>query len=296
MTARPDRHRSADPSPAQLPDSGATAGSAQTGTTAMPIALVVDTEAAARRQVAGLLELGGWQVHEAADADEARWLNQLHDLDLVVTGSAVLGATGPELLRLFRRAGSTARFLVVAADPTDALRADAAAAGALATLAKPVDVRLLLDLVERRADDPVEPNVVRRLPAEIVDVEDLLDDDLDAELMDRLQAVYADALPTRMSAISRGARDGDAVAVASAAYTLAGPSGQLGHPEVASVCRAIAADARRGVLAHHLVAELADLTRRPARGRLATAAALLNPAGLVSAVDAVAGRLAVHPA
>ncbi|MEU2351139.1 response regulator [Modestobacter sp. NPDC049651] len=260
----------------------------------MLTALVIDTEAAARRQVAGLLELGGWQVHEAADADEARWQNQLYDLDLVVTDSAVLGATGPELLRLFRAAGCTARFLVVAADPTDALRAEAAAAGALATLAEPVDVRLLLDLVERRADEPVEPNVVARIPAEIVDVEDLLDDDLDAELLDRLQEMYADALPDRMSAITRSVRDGDPVAVAWAAHTLAGPSGQLGHPEVATVCQAIAADARRGVLAHDLVAELTDLTRRPgepARGRPAAAAARLDTGGLVAAVDAVAGRL-----
>jgi DNA-binding NarL/FixJ family response regulator len=231
----------------------------------MLTALVVDTEAAARRQVAGLLELAGWQVHEAADADDARWLNQVHDLDLVVTDGAVPGATGPELLRLFRRAGSTARFLVVAADPADALRAEAAAAGALATLAKPVDARLLLDLVERRATEPVDPDVVPQAPREIVDVEDLLDADLDAELMDRLQEMYDDALPLRMSAITRSVRAGDPVAVAWAAHTLAGPSGQLGHPEVATVCQAIASDARRGVLAHHLVAELADLTRRPAR-------------------------------
>ena len=41
--------------------------------------------------------------------------------------------------------------------------------------------------------------------------------------------------------------------------TLAGTSGQLGHPEVASICRAIAADARRGVMAHARVVELQAL-------------------------------------
>jgi hypothetical protein len=47
--------------------------------------------------------------------------------------------------------------------------------------------------------------------------------------------------------------------VAAAAHTLAGTSGQLGHPEVADICQAIASDARRGILAHSLVSELAGL-------------------------------------
>ena len=263
----------------------------------MLTALVVDTSAAARRQVAGLLELGGWQVHQAGDADEARWLNQVYDLDLVVTDGVVEGATGPELLQLFRRAGSTARFLVVAAEPTDDLRARAAAAGALACLAKPVDAQLLLDLVTRRATEPAAAGgaLAPNRALEIVDVDDLLDEDLDAELMERLQDMYDDALPTRMSAIARSVRAGDPVAVASAAQTLAGPSSQLGHPEVATVCQAIAADARRGILAHRLVAELAELTRTPdvPRHRTATAALLFDLSGLVSAVEAAVGRRAV---
>jgi hypothetical protein len=81
-------------------------------------------------------------------------------------------------------------------------------------------------------------------------------DDVDAELMDRLQRLYAAALPGRLTAIADGARTGDAAALAQASATLAGTSAQLGHPEVAAVCRAIAQDARRGVLAHELVGEL----------------------------------------
>jgi hypothetical protein len=74
--------------------------------------------------------------------------------------------------------------------------------------------------------------------------------------MDRLQRRYAAALPDRLTAIADGARTGDAVALARASATLAGTSAQLGHPEVAAVCQAIAQDARRGVLAHELVVEL----------------------------------------
>jgi HPt (histidine-containing phosphotransfer) domain-containing protein len=95
----------------------------------------------------------------------------------------------------------------------------------------------------------------------IRDVDDLADDDVDADLMDRLQEIYVNALPGRVSAITSGARSGDTAALASAANTLAGTSGQLGHPEVASVCQAIAADARRGILAHSRLVQLRDLAR-----------------------------------
>jgi len=218
----------------------------------VPSALVVDESPAARRQVTGLLELAGWRVHEAADAEDARWLSAVDAIDLVVTAAAVPGAaSGAALLSELRSAGSTARFLVVAPQPTAGQRAAAAAAGALACLAAPVDASLLLDLFRRRTAPAV--------PRGMVDAEDLHDADLDTDLLDRLQDMYEDALPTRFSAIDRGVQEGDPQAVAAAAHTLAGTSGQLGHPEVASVCQAIASDARRGILAHTLVSRLAAL-------------------------------------
>jgi len=286
-------------------------------------ALVIDASPAARCQITSLLELAGWGVHEAADAEDARWLSTATDPDLVVTAADVPGAAdGATLLGELRAAGSTARFLVVTPEPTDAQRAAAGAAGALACLAAPVDAHLLLDLVRNRtaaaATEPARP---------LVDVEDLEDADQDADLMERLQGMYDDALPARFSAIDRSVRQGDYRAVAAAAHTLAGTSGQLGHPEVADVCQAIAADARRGIAAHELVSELAGLTgvdrrltdrrtaawsgrerrtprytqdRRTAgvdrRGRLAFAADAtidrMDIAGLAHAADAAAGRLA----
>ena len=114
----------------------------------------------------------------------------------------------------------------------------------------------LLDFLRSRATEPAAPAA-----QEIRDIEDLHDADLDAELMDRLQEMYRTALPGRLSAIAAGARSGDSAAVASAAYTLAGTSGQLGHPDVATACREIAADARRGVLAHARLARLSALAR-----------------------------------
>jgi HPt (histidine-containing phosphotransfer) domain-containing protein len=154
-----------------------------------------------------------------------------------------------------RRNGSTARFLVVTSDPTDDVRAESAAAGAMACLAKPVEAGILLDFLRSRTTGPAAQGELRA----VHELDDLHDEDLDAELMERLQEMYASALPARLSAIARSTTSGDAPGVVSAAHTLAGTSGQLGHPEVASICRAIAADARRGVMAHARVVELQAL-------------------------------------
>ncbi len=219
----------------------------------VPAALVVDPDTVSRRQTAGLLVLGGWHVTEADTEDRALDLGTTLRLDLVVTD--VLGPAngGARLLTRLRRAGSTARFLVVTAEPTAQVRAECLDAGALACLAKPIDARLLLGLLERRGAEPADvPDAVP-----MVDGDDLHDADLDADLMVRLQDMYDDALPGRLTAIARSVRQGDPRAVAAAAQALAGTSGQLGHPEVAGICQAIAADARRGIFAHQLVADLA---------------------------------------
>ncbi|HEY4603913.1 MAG TPA: response regulator [Blastococcus sp.] len=217
-------------------------------------ALVVDDEPDARRRVAGLLRLGGWRVREAAGANDALRLAATEDLDLVVTDVAMPGQDGLTMLRRLRVNGSRARFLVVTAEPTDEVRAASAASGAMACLAKPVEARILLDFLRSRTTGPAAEGAL----SEIQELDDM-HDDVDAELMDRLQEIYVNALPARLSAIATSTRSGDTTAVASAAHTLAGTSGQLGHPEVASVCQAIAADARRGVLAHARVVHLQAL-------------------------------------
>ncbi|WP_324276474.1 response regulator [Blastococcus brunescens] len=223
----------------------------------MLTALVVDEDALARRRVAGLLRLGGWQVREAADVDTAHRITTADDVDLVVTDSSVSGENGPAMLRRMRHDGSRARFLVVTAEPTDEVRADAITAGAVACLAKPVQARILLDFLRSRTTGPAAQ---ADLP-ELREWSDLHDDDVDAELMDRLHQMYREALPERLRAIATGTSAGNAPAVVSAAHTLAGTSGQFGHAEVASICQAIAADARRGVMAHARVVELQELAR-----------------------------------
>jgi CheY-like chemotaxis protein len=223
-------------------------------------ALVVDTDPDARRRVAGLLRLGGWQVQEATGVEDALLEAAVEDPDLVVTDVTLTGGDGISMLRRLRAQGSRARFVVAASEPSDAVRAQVLAAGALACLQKPIEARILLDFLRSRTTGPA----AQALLLDMRDVEDMHDDDLDAELMDRLEEIYVDALPGRLAAIASGTRSGNTAAVASAAYTLAGTSGQLGRPEVASVCQAIAADARRGVLAHSRLVELQSLARSSA--------------------------------
>ena len=209
------------------------------------IALVVDADAADRALVAGLLRLTGWDVREAAGTRDALDLARRLDPDLVVTDLDGAPGEAPALLRRLRLVGCRAHLLAVTADAGAQDRTAALEAGALACLPKPVDAGLLLGLLGRGVPGPQAPGAGDP-PA----------DDVDAELMDRLQQLYAAALPGRLTAIADGARTRDPAALAQASATLAGTSAQLGHPEVAAVCRAIAQDARRGVLAHELVVEL----------------------------------------
>jgi hypothetical protein len=81
---------------------------------------------------------------------------------------------------------------------------------------------------------------------------------VDPGLIARLRAAHAEALPGRMAAITGAARAGDARALAADAGALAGSSAQLGDPDVARLSGAVAAQARRGVVAAALVAELAE--------------------------------------
>lgn len=235
----------------------------------MLTALVVDASVESRRRMAGLLRLGGWQALEATGAADALRQAELADPDLVVTDASIAGHSGAALLRRLRASGSRARFVMVATDPGDDVRAEAAAAGALACLAQPVDARILLDFLRRRTTGPAAQELTTRsLPGQdltirdltLRDEEDLDEDYLDAELRERLQVMYVEALPGRLSAIARSTTAGDTAALASAAHTLAGTSGQLGHPDVAELCLAIAADARRGILAHGRLVQLRQLT------------------------------------
>jgi DNA-binding response OmpR family regulator len=226
-------------------------------------ALVVDDEPEGRWRVTDLLTLGGWDVVQAAGPENALRQAALLEPDLIVIDASTTRMQAPSLFRRLRGVGSRARFLLVVTDPSEVLRAEAAAAGALACLPKPVDPRLLLSFLRSRTTGLAaqDDNPATLTLADIREIDDLHDADIDADLDERLQEIYATTLPSRLTAIASGARSGDPVAVASAALTLAGTSGQLGYREVASLCQAIARDARRGVVEHSRLVELQTLAR-----------------------------------
>ena len=213
-----------------------------------PCALVVDDAQAARHRVAVLLQLAGWRVYEAVGAHDAlRAAAQLAP-DLVVTDLRMRGGNGIDLVLQLRRAGSRARFLFLTARPTARIRAQAAATG-VTCLAKPVDPRELVRFLrERRAETPAQAPL--HATAERWDVES------EAVQLDWLRELYVSELPHRLAHIAECAREGDADAVAAAAAQLAGASSQAGRPEVEWICRAIAAEAARGIVSHHRLMQL----------------------------------------
>lgn len=223
-------------------------------------ALVVDDSFAARARITMLLHLGGWRVHQAVGTEDALRLAALTEPDLVVTDMVMRNGHGATLMRRLREQGSSARFLVVASRRTHQTRALAAAAGALACLAKPVDPRLFVDVMRGLA--PTAPSAHARessaaLPAQ--------------ESGPQAEEMFLSGLPHRLSTIAISAQAGDAAAVAVAADALAAAGERLGHAEVAFVSHAIARDARRGMVTHGRLVALVDLCARlgTSRGALA---------------------------
>ncbi|MCU1613243.1 MAG: Response regulator with CheY-like receiver domain and winged-helix DNA-binding domain, partial [Frankiales bacterium] len=230
-----------------------------------PRALVVDEAQAARHRVAVLLQLAGWRVYEAVGMRAALRAAAPLDPHLVVTEMHLRDGSGTALVRELRRAGSRARFLIVTARPTARIRAQVSASGGTC-LAKPVHPRDLVDFLHDRppaspargargmAADPVG-SVAGSVAGSVVGSV-VAATEADAHLLERLRTMYISALPLRISAIARAAGNDDAGGVADAARTLAAASGQVGLLDVASICRGIADEADRGVVAHAQVTDL----------------------------------------
>ncbi|MET0764662.1 MAG: response regulator [Blastococcus sp.] len=226
-------------------------------------ALVVDDSTNARRRVGTMLQLGGWQVHQATGTAAALRIADEVDPDLVVTDFSLRGGDGAALLHRLHDEGCRARSIVVARRPTELVRAQAMAAGAMACLAKPVEPRQFLDLMHGLSGRPnaAAPVSVQDAGPSAIHVA--------AERLDRVQEMYSSALPRHLSAIAASAQEGDVAAVAATAWVLAGISAEAGHAEVAWVSQWIAADAGRGVLSHARLMQLVAVSAMTDRGRAA---------------------------
>ena len=189
-------------------------------------ALVVDDSCAARARITTLLHLGGWRVHQAVGTEDALRVAALVEPDLVVTDMVMRNGHGATLMRRLREQGSSARFLVIAARRTHQARALAAATGALACLAKPVDPRLFVDVMRGLAPTAAAPVPDKPAPRPA------------PEVAPQTEQLFLGSLP------------------------LAAATERLGHTEVAFVSHAIAPDARRGTITRERLITLVELCAR----------------------------------
>jgi DNA-binding NtrC family response regulator len=124
--------------------------------------LVVDDELALGRACARSLEHGGHHVVIATDGIKARELAEGGHFDVIVCDVWMPGMSGLDLLRALRERDEGVQVVLLTGAPT-AVDADAAAAaGALMYLVKPIDPRVLLQVVEhawrlRRRTRPLDP-------------------------------------------------------------------------------------------------------------------------------------------
>ena len=229
-------------------------GTAPAAHHAIRTALVVDDSASARHRAATLLRLGGWHVVEAVGMDAALQLASIVEFDLVVTDMPMRNGHGATLMRRLRENGSRASFLVTTSPRTQHVRTMAANAGAVACLAKPVDPRLFVDVMHGLAP-VVRPAGRTAAPAPV------------AARGERVEDMFASALPHRLASIAAAARVGDAVTVAYLGDLLAVASDRMGFTEVALVAHALADDARRGVVPQARLMELVGVCSRVEDGR-----------------------------
>jgi CheY-like chemotaxis protein len=219
-------------------------------------ALVVDDSAAARNRVATLLKLGGWHVHQAVGTEAALRLAAVLRPVLVVTDMDMRNGHGATLMRRLREQGSTAHFLVVTRRRTSQVRALAEFAGALACLAKPVDPRLFVDVMTGLSPVALPPAQVRTPDPAV----------LDEDVRGGGSEMFVSVLPHRLATIAASVRRGDAAGASMSADVLAAESARLGHAEIAFLARALAEDARRGIVAHSRLMSLVSCCARLANG------------------------------
>ncbi len=123
-------------------------GSFKAGAPAGPDVLVVDDDADMTRFVSGILTSRGLTTVAAYDAIQGLLVAQRQQPRLVLVDWHMPAGGGPQLLRKLRDNTRTTGIpvVVITADESDALPAEAAALGARAVLRKPLDAARLLEI------------------------------------------------------------------------------------------------------------------------------------------------------
>lgn len=111
--------------------------------------LVAEQDPHARRFLTGALELGGHDVVEAVDGEQARMAIGFARIDVVITELRLPGLTGAGLVRAAARADETLPCLVLSGFGDLTATDEALEAGAVAIVPKPTTARQVLCCVAR---------------------------------------------------------------------------------------------------------------------------------------------------
>jgi DNA-binding NtrC family response regulator len=114
----------------------------------LPTALVIDDEASVRALVADVLRSDGWEVSEAATAEDAFQILHKQTWTLVFCDVVLGGADGYEVLRRFVEEQPDARFVLMTGHGSAAGALDATAIGAYDYLVKPFSIDEILRIAQ----------------------------------------------------------------------------------------------------------------------------------------------------
>lgn len=111
--------------------------------------LVVDDEADFCENLADIFGDRGYSVDVAHNGVQALTLARRHEYCAALLDFRMPGMNGIELFLELRKIAATMRAILISANVTPELANDARAAGAVDSIAKPIDVSRLLSLVDR---------------------------------------------------------------------------------------------------------------------------------------------------
>lgn len=131
--------------------------------------LVVDDEATQRKILAGFLENQGWQVSQAASADEALTVFESEAPDLIISDMKMAGMSGMEFLSRIRAKNPLIPFFLITAYGTIDDAVAIMKQGATDYITKPVNLAALLVKITRAIDHKLVQEENRSLRREILD-------------------------------------------------------------------------------------------------------------------------------
>lgn len=113
--------------------------------------LIVDDHVELAENLAEILELRGHECQIAGDAEQALIALEQGSFQSIITDLRLPGLSGLELLCHLRSRSNAIPLILISAFASDAVAAQAHAAGALGVLDKPVDLDRLFQLVTDEA-------------------------------------------------------------------------------------------------------------------------------------------------